>query len=101
MRGGGQMQRDTRMLARDSVMLHRRDDPSNEYREVILYENAGASRHWGVWESINFLSGPNAVSRSDRARGSEHNMRNFFKMLVEDLRKEGFTVCLRENIPAR
>jgi hypothetical protein len=85
------------MLARNSVMLRRQDDPCNEYREVILYEDAGAPRHWAVWECISFLSGPDIKRRSQRAHGHEHDMKNFFQTLVDGLHKEGFTDCLPGN----
>jgi hypothetical protein len=34
------------MMAMNSVMLHRKDDPSHEYREIILYQ---AEEHFAVW----------------------------------------------------
>jgi hypothetical protein len=89
------------MLVRNSIMFHRQNDASNEYREVILYEDAGAPRRWAVWECVSFLSGPETTRRSERAHGGEHDMKNFFQTVVEGLRKEGFVVCLPENIPPR
>jgi len=87
------------MQVRNSVMFRRRDDPANEYREVILYEDIDTPRRWAVWESISFLSGPETTRRSQRAHGTEDDMNNFFQTLVEDLRKEDFTVCSPQNIP--
>src|SRR5580692_8679668 len=89
------------MLVRDSLMLHRQDDPSNEYREVILYQSTDGPYGWQVWECVSFLSDPDTHSRSRRAEGSASDMGTFFHTLVEGLLKDGFVICLPEDITSR
>jgi hypothetical protein len=86
------------MFLRNSVMLHRRDDASNEYREVRLYENGGGAAQWSVWEGVGFVSGPETMRRSQRAHGCESDMRNLFHTVVGGLRKDGFVICSPESI---
>jgi hypothetical protein len=43
------------MVVIESVMLHRRDDDSNEFREVILCQDMPVQAHWAVREAVGFL----------------------------------------------
>ena len=43
------------MVVIESVMLHRRDDDSNEFREVILCQDMRVQAHWAVREAVGFL----------------------------------------------
>jgi hypothetical protein len=76
------------MMAIDSVMLHRKDDPSHEYREIILYQAEG---HFAVWVAVSFLKDPNFHQRSQVDIGSETEMRDRFNAEIERLKAEGFT----------
>lgn len=89
------------LMTRNSVMFHRRDDPLNEYRQLILYEDPTARSKWAVWEVISFISGPDTMKRSQRAHGSEYHMRKEFDKRDKELRDEGFVICAPENIPPK
>jgi hypothetical protein len=87
------------MNERDIVTLHRRDDPSHEYREIILRaDNLGAS-HWTVWEAVGFLSKPDVsfTKRHELFHGWEQNAREFFAVTVQRLRGEGFVECVSDE----
>lgn len=75
-------------MAIDSVMLHRRDDPSHEYRKIILYQADG---HFAVWVAVSFLKDPDFHQRSQVAIGWEPDMRARFNAEIERLKAEGFT----------
>lgn len=85
-------------IARDSVMLSRRDDPLNEYRQILLYEDSRGQ--WAVEEVIKFLSRPDTMRSSRRAQGGGYDMRNYFEALIAELRKEGFVICESDDVPA-
>jgi hypothetical protein len=87
-------------IVRDSVMLSRRDDPLNEYRQILLYEDTLAPGNWAVEEVIKFLSKPETMRSSRRAQGGGYDMRNYFEALIAELRKEGFVICESDDVPA-
>ena len=76
------------MMAIESVMLHRRNDPSHEYREIILYQADG---HFAVWVAVSFLKDPDFHRRSQVDIGSETEMRGRFDAEIERLKADGFT----------
>jgi len=73
----------------DTVMLHRKDDPSHEFREIILYQS---DRHFAVWEVIGSLKDDLGVRRRHQvAIGWESDMRDQFNAEIGRLQAEGFT----------
>ena len=59
------------MVARDTVMLLRRNDPLNECRQISLYGDADS---WSVREVVRFLSNPYTMHHSQRSSG--HRVQN-------------------------
>jgi hypothetical protein len=79
------------VLAR--VSLNRRDDPLQEFRELLLVQ---VHRNFAVEQVIGFSSVPDSlpIERRDFLKfGSEYQMRQFLKEEAERLaKKEGFTI---------
>jgi hypothetical protein len=78
-------------VASDRIVLHRRGDPQNEYRELLLYEDA----YWfSVYQIIGFASSSADVHhREELGIGTERDMRRLFSDTAAQLRQEGFSVC--------
>ena len=74
-------------------MLHRRDDESHEFREVILCENVPVPGHWAVVEQVGFLSMSDTFKRTQLHHGWERDSRLFFEEEINRLCKEGFYEC--------
>ena len=81
----------------ERLAFHRRDDPSHEYRELLLYEERG---QFNIWEVIGFLDGTDADwnptggrKRTQLALGREWHMRKRLAEETNRLREEGFTAC--------
>ena len=79
-------------MASDRIVLHRRGDPQNEYRELLLYEDA---EYWfSVYQIIGFASSSADVQHRDELGiGTEREMRRLFFNTAAQLRQEGFSVC--------
>jgi len=81
------------MIAIDRIVLHRRGDPQNEYRELLLCEDDG---NWfGVYQIIGFASSFADVHhhREELGIGTEREMRRLFFDTAAQLCHEGFSVC--------
>jgi len=90
-------------LAREVIVVerlafHRRDDPSHEYRELLLYQDGAA--HFSIWEVIGFLDGRDADwnpagvrKRTKLAIGGEWHMRKQMADEAKRLCDEGLTSC--------
>lgn len=77
----------------NSVILHRRNDNANEYRQLILYCDMPVQGHWAVVEAVGFLADPDTFSRTQMQHGWEPDSRQFFAERVQQLCGEGFTKC--------
>jgi hypothetical protein len=76
------------MIPFDSAMFHRRGDSSNEYIEIILYQDG---QLFEVWEAVGFLKDPDHSQRCRIALGSESEMRARFDAELIRLQNEGLT----------
>jgi hypothetical protein len=84
------------MIVTDRIVLHRRGDPQNEYRELLLSEDDG---YWfAVHQVIGFANSSEDVQhREELGIGTEREMRRLLCDTVAQLCKEGFSVC-EENL---
>jgi hypothetical protein len=77
------------MIVTDQIVLHRREDPQNEYRELLLCED---QEHWfAVYQIIRFANAADFYHRE--GMGTEREMRRFFSDTAAQLCQEGFVVC--------
>ena len=80
------------MIATDRIVLHRRGDPQNEYRELLLCEDDGS--WFGVYQIIGFASSRVDVHhREELGIGREREMRKLLFDTAAQLCQEGFSVC--------
>ena len=79
------------MVVTDRVVLHRRGDPQNEYRELLLCEDDG---YWcTLYQVIGFASSADFYHREELGIGTEREMRRLFSDTTAQLCHEGFFVC--------
>ena len=75
----------------ERIVLHRKGDPENEYRELSIKHFDGYS--FSVWQLVGFASNPDTWERSRLKVGSESDMRSFLKSETHRLcSEEGFTI---------
>jgi hypothetical protein len=75
------------------VCFHLRDDPNNEFRELLLYQTDRDD--FVVWEVRGQLGSPDPVPincRKQLGRGAEQRMRNLLRLELKRLTEEGFTI---------
>jgi len=79
------------MIVTDRIVLHRRGDPQNEYRELLLCED---QEHWfSAYQVIGFASAANFYHREELGVGTEREMRRLLCETAAQLCQEGFVVC--------
>ena len=79
------------MIVTESIVLHRRGDPQNEYRELIVYEDGYG---FGVYQIIGFASSSADFQHCEELGiGTERDMRRLFFDSATQLVQEGFSVC--------
>ena len=80
------------MIVTDRIVLHRRGDPQNEYRELLFYEDG---LHWfGVSQVIGFVgSSVEFRHREELGIGTEQEMRRLLCHTAAQLCQDGFFVC--------
>jgi hypothetical protein len=79
------------MIVTDRVVLHRRGDPQNEYRELLLCEDDGY--RFTVYQVIGFASSPALQHREELGIATEREMRRLFFDTAAQLCQEGLSVC--------
>ena len=78
-------------MVSDRIVLHRRGDPQNEYRELLLCEDDG---YWlALYQVIGFASSADFYHREELGVGTEQEMRRLLSATAAQLCKEGFSVC--------
>jgi len=82
------------MIVTGRIVLHRRGDPQNEYRELLLSEDDG---HWfRVNQIIGFASSPADVHhREELGIGTEREMRRLFFDTAAQLSQDGSSCVTR------
>jgi hypothetical protein len=90
------------MGERGIVMLHRRVDPSHEYREIILRANGLGMGQWIVWQAFGSLSKADASFSSHQQLfyGSEKDAREFFANTILRSRGEDLVECVPDDVRA-
>jgi hypothetical protein len=79
------------MLVIKRVVLHRREDPQHEHRELLIYRDTGPRFY--LYQAIGFIDSEYGFSRREKlGLGSEGEMRKLLGETVERLcGEEGFT----------
>ena len=79
------------MIVTDRIVLHRRGDPQNEYRELLFYEDG----YWfRVYQVIGFAGYPaDFQHREELGVGTEREMRRLLCHTAAQLCQDGFFVC--------
>jgi hypothetical protein len=82
------------MMVSERIVLHRRGDPRNEYRELLLYEDV----YWfSVYQIIGFASSSADVHHRDELGiGTERDMRRLYSDTAAQLCQEGLSVCEKD-----
>jgi hypothetical protein len=79
------------MIVTDRVVLHRRGDPRNEYRELLLCDDGYL---FTVRLVIGFASSAATIHhREELGMGKKEEMRQLFGDTAAQLCEEGFSVC--------
>jgi hypothetical protein len=79
------------MIVTEQIVLHRREDPQNEYRELLLCED---QEHWfTLYQIIRFANSGDFYHREELGIGTEAEMRRLFSDTAIQLCQEGFAVC--------
>jgi hypothetical protein len=79
------------MIVTDRIVLHRRGDPQNEYRELLLCED---QEYWfTVYQIIGFARTADFYHREELGTRTEREMRTLFCATAAQLCQEGFSVC--------
>ena len=79
------------MVVSDRVVLHRRGDPRNEYRELLLRDDGYL---FTVRQVIGFATSPTAFHHHEELGiGTKEKMRQLFGETTAQLCEEGFSVC--------
>ena len=78
-------------MASDRIVLHRRGDPQNEYRELLLC--AGQDDWFTVYQIIGFAHSADFYHREELGVGTEREMRTLLRKAAAQLCQEGFSVC--------
>lgn len=80
------------------VYLRRRDDPLDEFRELLLWQH---EHHFTVEQVIGFLSNPDPAPINQRATlkiGSEYEMKRFLLEEKTRLKDEGFAITHESSL---
>jgi hypothetical protein len=80
------------------VYMRRRDDPLDEFRELLLWQH---EHHFAVEQVIGFMSNQDPVPICQRATlkiGSEHEMKRILLEESTRLKKEGFAITNESSL---